>query len=116
MDSWYGLKYKGTLFPNIQNGDPLKAPRFTALSSVCAPATPAILRTRHPRWQPAARLLRCQPATFRNPVRGLLGDLWVVIRGVISPLIVQVIILVILLTTLLIATHEPKSRHAGSGA
>ena len=40
---------------------------------------------------------------------GLLGGSWVVISGVISPLM-QVRTIVTLLITLLITTHEPPSR------
>ena len=42
-------------------------------------------------------------------LRGLLGGSWVVISGVISPLI-WVLSIVPLLITLLITTHEPPSR------
>ena len=41
--------------------------------------------------------------------RGLLGGPWVVITGVINPLI-RVISIVTLLLTALITTHEPPSR------
>ena len=44
--------------------------------------------------------------------RAVLGGSWVVISGVISPLI-WVITIVILLITLLITTHEPPSRGLG---
>ena len=43
-----------------------------------------------------------------KPLHLLLGGSWVVLSGVISPLI-GVIIMVILLITVLIATHEPPS-------
>ena len=42
-------------------------------------------------------------------VRLLLGGSWVVISGVISPLI-RVIVIVTILITPLITTHEPPSR------
>ena len=44
--------------------------------------------------------------------RGLLGGSWVVISGVVSPL-VWVISIVTLHITLLITTHEPPSRCLG---
>ena len=45
----------------------------------------------------------------KTPCAHILGGSWVVINGVISPLI-WVITIVILLITLLITTHEPPSR------
>ena len=48
---------------------------------------------------------------FTRAVNGILGGSWLVIIGVISPLI-SVITMVILLITLLITSHEPPSTGA----
>ena len=39
--------------------DAFHLPQLVRQASVCAPAGPSILRTRQPRWQKAAMLLRC---------------------------------------------------------
>ena len=50
----------------------------------------------------------CRCRAFRLYCLGLLGGSWVLISGVVSPLI-WVISIVTLLITLIITTHEPPS-------